>query len=92
MPRRDELDEEFDFQETVPENDITLLKTAYRNEIVLFDWPTDGQIAPELLDYKLSLINRIKQKLDIYVDSSRLESFAGDHNWNTTQVVGRWLL
>lgn len=37
MPRRDELDEEFDFQETVPENDITLLKTAYRNEIVLFD-------------------------------------------------------
>ena len=37
MSRRDELDEEFDFQETVPENDITLLKTAYRNEIVFVD-------------------------------------------------------
>ena len=80
MPQKDELDEEFDFQETVPENDITLLKTAYRNEIVLFCWSTEEQIAPELLDYKLSLISRIKQKLDIYVDSIRFKPFVGDHN------------
>lgn len=37
MPRHDDLDEEFDFQETIPENDVTLLKIAYKNEIVLFN-------------------------------------------------------
>ena len=34
MPWHDDLDEEFDFQETIPENDVALLKTAYKNELV----------------------------------------------------------
>ncbi|KAM7452917.1 hypothetical protein BLSTO_06342 [Blastocystis sp. subtype 1] len=70
MPWHDDLDEEFDFQETIPENDVALLKMAYKNEL----------IAPELLDYKLDLISSMKQKLDLYVESLLPFHPVGIHN------------
>ncbi|KAK8789557.1 hypothetical protein WA171_001649 [Blastocystis sp. BT1] len=51
-----EFEDPLSFEETRVSSDIVMLKTAYRNEL----------IAPEILDYKMSLISRMKERVDTY--------------------------